>query len=252
MTTLVVGATGATGRHLVRQLLDRGHDVRAVVRSADRLPADLRSHPRLSLIESAILDLSDSELEEHLRGCDSVASCLGHNLTPKGIWGRPRFLVADAIRRLCAAVKATPAQGPTRLVLMNTTGNRNPDLNERLALAERILIAVIRRLVPPQADNERAAEILRTEIGRTDARIEWAVVRPDSLVDADHVTEYEVHPSPTRGVIFNSGRTSRINVGHFMARLITEDDLWAQWKGQMPVIYNREVATSGLSARTVA
>jgi hypothetical protein len=31
-----------------------------------------------------------------------------------------------------------------------------------------------------------------------------------------------------------------INVGHFMAELITDDELWNQWNGQMPVIYNKE------------
>jgi hypothetical protein len=30
-----------------------------------------------------------------------------------------------------------------------------------------------------------------------------------------------------------SGSTSRINVAHFMARLITDDDLWTRWQGQM-------------------
>jgi hypothetical protein len=33
---------------------------------------------------------------------------------------------------------------------------------------------------------------------------------------------------------------SRINVAHFMARLAVEDELWQEWKGQMPVIYNKE------------
>ncbi len=32
--------------------------------------------------------------------------------------------------------------------------------------------------------------------------------------------------------------TSRINVGHFMADLITDEEIWNRWKGQMPVIYN--------------
>ena len=38
---------------------------------------------------------------------------------------------------------------------------------------------------------------------------------------------------------FNAGKTSRINVGNFMANLINDDDLWNKWKGQMPVIYNK-------------
>jgi hypothetical protein len=69
--------------------------------------------------------------------------------------------------------------------------------------------------------------------------IEWAVVRPDTLIDEDEVTEYELHPSPTRSAIFNPGKTSRINVGHFMADLIADSDIWTQWKGKMPVIYNK-------------
>jgi hypothetical protein len=70
--------------------------------------------------------------------------------------------------------------------------------------------------------------------------IEWVVVRPDTLVNADLATEYEVHSSPTRSAIFDPGNTSRINVARFMADLITGDDLWTRWRGQMPVIYNRE------------
>jgi len=53
------------------------------------------------------------------------------------------------------------------------------------------------------------------------------------------VSEYEIHPSPTRSAIFNAGQTSRINVGHFMAELVTDDETWNKWKGQMPVIYNK-------------
>lgn len=37
MSTLVIGATGATGRLLVDQLINRGETVVAIVRSADRL-----------------------------------------------------------------------------------------------------------------------------------------------------------------------------------------------------------------------
>ena len=38
MTTLVVGASEATGRLLVKHLLDRGQDVKVIVRSSDSLP----------------------------------------------------------------------------------------------------------------------------------------------------------------------------------------------------------------------
>lgn len=239
MTVLVVGASGATGRLLVRQLLDRGLSVRAIVRSPESLPEDIRSRTKLSVIHASLLELSDAEMSRHVNGCAAVASCLGHNLSFRGVFGHPRRLVTDATRRLCNAIKANGPREPVRFVLMNTVGNSNRDIPERISFAQQCVIWLIRALVPPQLDNEMAADFLRTEVGQTDKDIQWSVVRPDSLLDDDEVTGYDLHPSPTRSAIFDAGETSRINVAHFMAELLTADHLWHQWKGQMPVIYNK-------------
>ncbi len=239
MTTLVVGASGATGRLLVEQLLDRGQAVRVIVRSPEKLSASLKSHDLLSVISAGVLALSDAELAQHVQGCDAVVSCLGHTLSLKGIYGHPRRLVTDATRRLCDAIKANPSAKPTKFVLMNTAGNSNRDLHEPISLAQTCVVGLLRLLLPPHADNERAADHLRTRIGHSDGAIEWAVVRPDTLTNEQEVTAYDVFPSPTRSAVFDAGTTSRINVAHFIARLITEDETWNAWKGQMPVIYNR-------------
>ena len=122
---------------------------------------------------------------------------------------------------------------------MNTTGNRNHDLNEPISIAQKCVIGLLRLLLPPHVDNEKAADYLRTEISQNNEFIEWTAVRPDDLNDEDKVTDYEIHPSPIRSAIFNAGKISRINVGHFMASLITDDDLWNKWKGKMPVIYSK-------------
>jgi nucleoside-diphosphate-sugar epimerase len=238
MKVFVAGATGATGRRLIAQLLERGHKVIAVVRSKSSLPDEIRNLRNLSLIQASLLDLSFPEIKELVEGCDAVASCLGHNPTLKGMYGHPRRLVTDATRRLCEAAKANQPQTPVKFVLMNTTGNRNRDLGENQSIGEKIVVGLLRFLLPPQADNEQAADYLRTQIGQKDTAIEWAAVRPDGLINEDVVTAYTVHPSPTRSPIFNPGQTSRINVAHFMADLITDDVAWKKWKGQMPVIYN--------------
>jgi uncharacterized protein YbjT (DUF2867 family) len=57
MKILVVGATGATSRLLVEQLLDRGHHVRAVVRDSAKLPDELQINEHLSIIEAGLLEL---------------------------------------------------------------------------------------------------------------------------------------------------------------------------------------------------
>lgn len=243
MTTLVVGASGATGRLLVEQLLDRGQLVKIVLRSKGSLDDKIMNHKNLSVIEASILDLSDAQMAEHVKGCDAVASCLGHNLTFKGMFGSPHKLVTDATRRLCTAAKANNPEGKVKFVLMNSTGNRNRDLSEPISFGQTCVMALIRVLVPPHADNEHAADYLRTEIAQNDETIEWVVVRPDGLVDHAQITPYELHPSPIRSAIFDAGTTSRINVGHFMAELITDNERWMQWKGKMPVIYNKELKT---------
>ena len=240
MTTLVLGASGATGRLLVEQLLNRGQNVKIVVRSPDTLPEIVKRHDNLSIIHASVLDLSDTEMTQHVNGCNALASCLGHNLSFKGMYGPPRRLVTDATRRLCGAIKANKPKEPVKFVLMNTAGNSNRDLHEQISFGQKCVVGLLRLLLPPHADNENAADYLRTQVGQDDGSIEWAVVRPDTLIDDSETTEFEVHPSPTRSAIFDAGLTSRINVGYFMADLITDDDTWKKWKGKMPVIYNKE------------
>ena len=239
MNILIVGASGATGRLLTEELLNRGENVKVIVRSPEKLPATIRNHENISVIHASILELNDAEITQHVKNCDAVASCLGHNLNFKGMFGNPRKLVTDVARRLTDAIKENTPEKPIKYVLMNTTANSNRDLNEPIPFAQKMVIGLLRLVLPPHVDNEQAADYLRTQIGQKDKLIEWAAVRPDGLIDETEVTAYDVHPSPIRSSVFDPGQTSRINVGHFMAELITEDVTWQKWKGQMPVIYNK-------------
>lgn len=239
MTTLVVGATGATGSLLVKELLKKDQTVKAIIRSPEKLSDNIKNNSNFSYIEASLLDLSDEELKEHVIDCDAIASCLGHNFTFKGIYGQPRKLVTDATRRLCAAAESNDSDKPVKFVLMNTSGNSNKDLYETVPVAHSLVNTLLRLLLPPHPDNEQAAEYLRTQISRDANLIEWIAVRPDGLINENEVSEYEIYPSPTRNPIFNAGKTSRINVANFMAELITDDDLWQEWLYQMPVIYNK-------------
>jgi len=234
MKVLIIGASGATGRLVVDQLLSRGVAVSAIVRSLDALP----DHPNLSKIQASVHDLTSDEMARHIKGCNAVVSCLGHNLTLKGMFGKPRLLVTDTLQCLCSAIKSSDIEGAIKVILMNTTGNSNRDIPETPPLSQRIVIAMLRVLLPPHVDNENAADFLRTQIGQNDKGIEWVAVRPDALTDEKAVTEYNVHTSPIRNAIFDSGATSRINVANFMVELILNEQTWLKWKGRMPVVYN--------------
>jgi putative NADH-flavin reductase len=107
MTTLIVGASGATGRLLVQELLNCGESVRVIVRVNSNLSEPFTyNHKNLFIIHASILELNDTEIAQHVKGCSAVASCLGHNMSFKGIYGHPRRLVMDATSRLCNAIRA--------------------------------------------------------------------------------------------------------------------------------------------------
>jgi len=242
MTTLVVGASGATGRLLVELLLNQGEQVKIIVRTIESVPAVLKQYSHLRITVASLLDMTDAQLLEQVQGCGAVVSCLGHNLTIKGMFGHPRRLVTNGVQRLCHAIEKTSPRTPVKFVLMNTTGNQNNQAGEIVSKAQACIIGLIRHLIPPHADNELAAESLQKNYSASQTAIEWAVVRPDSLTDEETVTEYNAHPSPIRSAIFDAGKTSRINVAHFMSLLILAPDIdqsiWEHWKYQMPVIYN--------------
>ncbi len=240
MITLVVGASGATGEKLVEQLLKMEQKIKVIVRPTGKVPDSWKNNDKIIIIRASISEISVDEMIKYLIDCQSVASCLGHNITLKGIFGRPRKLVSDAVKLLCMAIQKNSPDKPIKFVLMNTTANRNRDLNEPISIGEKLVMGLIRLLVPPQSDNEKAANFLRVNIGQKNKLIDWVAVRPDTLINEDKVTEYELYTSPIRSALSNPGKTSRINVGNFMSRLIVENDLWNKWKGQMPVIYNKE------------
>ncbi len=238
MTILVVGATGMTGRSLVEQLRDKGHEVRAVMRSPDKFSADVLKNPNLAVVEAAILDLSDEALAELVANCHAVVSCLGHVMDFRGMFGNPRRLCTDATQRLCNAIEKSNSPVPTKFILMNTVGVKNLECDGKRAWFERGLLFLLRYALPPHKDNETAAQYLQEKIGRNSNQIEWSSVRPDSLINAD-ISRYEIRGAPVTG-IFSGRPTSRANVAHFMIELIENIGLWNQWKFEMPVIMNTQ------------
>lgn len=234
---LVFGGTGRTGGRVVSQLLARGAQVRAVVRSADRLPADVAGAPGLTVIEADPLSMTDSALRAHLQGCDAVVSCLGHRTNLRGIFGPPRELVAPMVRRVVRAAEALRSETPIRLVLMSTVSvHRSGGLDARRGGIERAVVAILRVLVPPAKDNQDAADFLMHEVGTSNQYVQWVAVRPDSLVEGD-VSAYALHDQLVASLA-KPDQTAMSNVAHFMCELVCEPQAWGAWRGKLPVIVN--------------
>lgn len=64
------------------------------------------------------------------------------------------------------------------------------------SFAQKIVIGLLRLILPPHVDNEQAADYLRTQVAQNDGQIAWTAVRPDNLTDEDKVTPYDCIPPP--------------------------------------------------------
>ena len=244
MKILIIGSTGATGIRLLKKLLDKGYCVKVIVRTTEKFTKEILEHKNISIIISTVLEMDENKLKSCVQDVNYIVSCLGHNLHFKGIFGQPRKLVADSIKRLCQAVESNnknfSSNNPVKFILMNSTGCKNHDLKEKVSFVDSCVIALVRAILPPHTDNEKSVDYLRITIGQNHSNIEWVIIRPDNLIEDDKVTPYTIYPSPIRSIIFNAGKTSRINVADFMEKLVDDSSTWSDWKGRMPVIYNKE------------
>jgi uncharacterized protein YbjT (DUF2867 family) len=237
MNVLLLGGTGRTGGRVLQQLLGRGIHVRAVVRSAERLPAGVADDPRLTVVAADLLSLSDEQVKEQVEGCDVVISCLGHTISAQGVFGKPRDLVTRSVERVYRATRELRHAQPVKLILMSSVSvNRAGGLDGRRGWFERAALWLLRGLVPPARDDQRAADSLHDVVADVDPYAQWVVVRPDTLKDGD-VTEYALHEGLVNGLL-HPGETNRANAAHFICELATDAEAWAAWRGKLPVIVN--------------
>jgi putative NADH-flavin reductase len=107
---VILGATGATGRLLVDQAIDRGHEVIAYVRRPDALP----ERPGLRVVGGQLTD--EPGLRSALAGADAVLCAIG----PKRV---TELVGADLMQRTLPVVTAAmTAAGVRRLVLLSAFG----------------------------------------------------------------------------------------------------------------------------------
>jgi uncharacterized protein YbjT (DUF2867 family) len=137
MQVLVTGTTGFIGGSLAPLLLDRGHEVVALVRNPDRLPAELKS--RVTVVEGSAED--PVAMQQAMAGCD-VFVWLLHSMEPAadGIG----FAEREALT-IQLALDAAKEAGVKRGVYLGgiaPEGVTSEHLGSRLDVEERLLEAL--------------------------------------------------------------------------------------------------------------
>ncbi|MPZ80675.1 MAG: NAD(P)H-binding protein [Actinophytocola sp.] len=199
MKLTVFGATGGIGGHIVRQALDAGHTVTAVVRDRSRL--DIADHPALTVV--TVSGLTDSEpLEPLLLGSDAALSGVGaRSLKDVGV-------AATATRGILGALEAT---GVRRFVAVSAMPV-GPIPDGEGFLGRRVAYPLVRRFLRKVYDDlaEMEADIRRSGT-------EWTVMRPPRLTDKPVSGTYRLAIGAN---VPNGNFVSRADVAHAMLALL--------------------------------
>jgi putative NADH-flavin reductase len=161
MKIAVVGATGATGRRVVKHALAQGHFVTAVARRPERLPAA----DRLSFVRADVL--SPGGMRGALDGMEAVISCIGpeKNLSPGTV-------MSVGVASILSECKRANVR---RFILQSGIGLSD---GRELSCPNRLIVRVSGRILRAAVTDKAIAEQMTQN---TD--IEWVIVRPVVLAD---------------------------------------------------------------------
>jgi len=205
MKILVLGATGGTGRLIVRDAVAKGDSVVALVRS--KASANL---PGASIIEGDARD--EATLARAMDGCVAVVSALGTGM------GRRKVDLLTVVTR--ALVKAMTRNGVRRLVCVSALG-----VGDSRGHGGFVFDRLFQPLLLSQAykDKERQEAEVRA------SALDWVLVRPAMLTD-----------NPARGsartftdlASVKGGKIARADVARFVVEQLTTDT----WLRRAPVL----------------
>lgn len=191
MKLLILGATGPTGQHLVKQALDAGHAVAVLVRD----PTKLTESRPVEIIQGDATDAAT--IANAVRGRDAVLSALG---TGKS------FKAGDVVSRAAANLVAANV---SRLIFVSAFG-----VGESIrdaTIPQKIFFRTLLRDV--YADKAKADDIIRRSAG------EWTIVLPVGLRNGPRTGKYRVGEQLEVAAL---PKIRRADVADFMLRELNE------------------------------
>jgi putative NADH-flavin reductase len=196
---LIIGATGGTGRQLVRQALERGHQVTAFVRMPEKLEI---AHASLRVMRGDVLDYAS--VESAMQDQNAVLSALGH----KRFLG-PTKILSEGTANILRAMKTCRVR---RFICESSLGVGNAV--GLLGLPATLLFVP---LVLPFYLWDR----IRQEKLIEDSDVDWVIVRPPVLTNGTRKGSYR--HGPDVGSYIWPNRISRADVANFMLNQLNDD-----------------------------
>ncbi|WOD41698.1 SDR family oxidoreductase [Nodosilinea sp. E11] len=203
MNLLIFGATGDTGRELVKQALALGHTVTAFSRHASDL---VSQYPTVKVAEGDVTDLAT--VEQAVQGQDAVLSALGSASLKRN----PALV--EGVQNI---VKAMEKHQVRRLIYQSSLGVGDSRKQVSFLVRYIIIPLVLRNAIADHADKERIIQ---------QSSLDWVIVRPAGLTNDDRTGEYRAGETIEFGA-----RIARADVADFMLKQVTEDAYLKQTPG---------------------
>ena len=208
MKVLIFGASGRTGRELVRQAIAAGHDVTAFVRN----PAAFTAADRLHVATGDVHDpaaVNIAMIEQQ-----AVLSALGGTLSDEDLLPRSMENILAAMKR----------HNVRRLVVLGAAGAVESTLKRMPALSRTLFRSIIGTLLKKPFKSQRAMQQL---IRASDT--DWTIVQPPRLLNQPATGKIRVDGDalPEKG-----SRISRADLAAFMVAQLES----SEWVRREPCI----------------
>jgi putative NADH-flavin reductase len=208
MKIVVFGASGGTGRELVRQGVAQGHTVTVFVRN----PAAFTGGDHLRVV---VGDARDAKaVAQAIPGQDAVLSALGGSLSDDS-------LLPEAMGHILSAMQQA---GVRRLIALGASGAL-PGAGKRLSPVTQFFLRIIESTILKKPFQAQRAMLMLIEASDT----EWTVVQPPRLLNAPGRGQYRVDGEalPAGGT-----RIARADVASFMLAQLTS----REWVKKAPFV----------------
>ena len=202
MKIVLWGATGLTGREVLYQALNGGHEVKAVARNPGLIEAE---HANLSVVWGDALN--SQSVQEAVAGGEAVISTLGSGASLKEA-RKPTTIYSEGFANIIAAMRKHDIRRFIALTSVGTVDDPSEPFFHR---------RIIRPLIRATYDDIRKAENYLA--GCDD--LDWVVIRPLRLLNISRTGKYRtaVDILPPDGV-----GISRADVAEFILKQVCTDE----------------------------
>ncbi|MBN8782116.1 MAG: SDR family oxidoreductase [Terrimonas ferruginea] len=166
MELLIIGATGTTGREVVKQALSLGHRVTAFSRNPEPL-RQIRHH-NLQLMSGDVMDAIS--VEKAVRGKDAVLSTLGA--------GRKGTIRSEGTRHVIEAMQKNKVR---RFICQTTLGAGDSRVHLNFFWKHIMFGLMLREAYRDHEVQERYI---------MNSNLDWTIVRPAALTDGPATGQY--------------------------------------------------------------